>query len=487
MSGRGSLFFASLSTETNSFSGIPTRYEDFAAEMRRGESVLYGEDGDARPDTLAILNFAESRGLTVVPSLCAAAPPGAPTDDDAYHRLRDEILNDLRAASDVRAVLLGLHGAMMAQSCTDCEGDILAQVRLIVGSEVPVVAVLDPHAHLTARMVESADFLVFMKEYPHTDGLERTAEALDVIAGLLDGSLTLAHAVHNCELLGFFPTNRSPMREFVDGLFDKEQDPDVVSVSFIHGFPWGDTLDVGAKVLVYTRGDAHKAKTIASATADEIKAIRDRTMFPTLSVDEAIDAITPEAGDPVVFGDISDNPGGGAPGDSTFILEALLREDVRNVAVGCLYDPASVAACHEAGVGNQVQLSLGGKVDEHSGQPVSAMATVKGVAKSASMNVADIVEFPMGDTAWVSVRGIDVVLMSTRTQTYAPHALTHLGVDLHSKDAIFVKSTNHFQAFFDDIASEIHYVNTPGAIDYDLTRVPYRVFDKPYYPRSSAA
>ena len=481
----GNLFFASLRTETNSFSSIPTRYEDFANDYLRGDEILFDADGEVRPSMRALLEFAESRNLEVLPGISASAAPGAPTDDDAYERLRDDMLADLRECNDIRAVLLGLHGAMMSQSCPDCEGDVLQRVRQIVGPTVPVAAVLDPHAHLTASMVESADFLVFMKEYPHTDGFERTNEALAVIGQILDGRLQLDYAVVDCELLGFFPTNRSPMRGFVDGLFEKEQDPDVVSISFVHGFPWGDSPDLGAKVLVYTAGDAAKAENIAGRVRDEIRSIKNETMFETTTIDEAIAIIRSSSEGPIVFGDVSDNPGGGAPGDSTFVLDALLSRGVDSAVVGCLHDPEAIALCHAAGVGAELPLSIGGKLSEFSGRPIEATALVRGTAENAVMNVADVAEFPMGDTAWVSVDGIDIVLISTRVQTYAPHALTHLGLELHDKKAIFVKSTNHFQAFFGELASEVHYVSAPGAIDFDLKRVPYRVFDKPYYPRGA--
>ena len=482
----GKLFYASLSTETNSFSSIPTRLTDFEDDMSRGRDVLYDADGHVRPGVAPLIELARRRSFDVIASLSASAAPGAPTDDVAYRQLRDEILSDLADTPDVRAVLLSLHGAMMAESEPDCEGDILERIRATVGADTPVVAILDPHAHLTDRMVANADFLVFMKEYPHTDGLERTEEALAVIEGLLDRTLSLEHGIHNCELLGFFPTNRSPMREFVDGLFEKERDPEVVSISFVHGFPWGDSPDVGAKVLVYTAGDAGKAKDVAQAVAAELDLIRDDTMFETVTIPEALEIVGSASEGPVVFGDVSDNPGGGAPGDSTFILEALIAADTKQVVVGCLFDPECVGRCHAAGVGNEVALEIGGKASEFSGKALNVKATVRGIAADAMMNVADVVEFPMGDTAWVSVDNIDIVMISTRTQTYSPHALTHLGLSLDDKKAVFVKSTNHFQAFFQEIASDVHYVNTPGAIDFDLGRIPYRVFDKPYYPRSPA-
>ncbi len=484
----GRLFYSSLMTETNSFSNIPTTYASFEESgILRSSEILYDADGAPRPSAAPLLSFAEEQALSIAPGLAASAEPGAPTEHADYCALRDEMLDALAGAMPVKAVLLALHGAMMSTAELDCEGDILRRVRRVVGPAVPVAAVLDPHAHLTALMVEQADFLVFMKEYPHTDGIERTRDALDVIRRLLDGSLALEVAVHNCELLGFYPTHDEPMRSFVDRLLDCESEDDVVSVSFIHGFPWGDNPDVGSKVLVYTDRSPALAKDVAARLSDHIWQIRDRTMFDTVDVGETVRMIDANAAKPAVFADVADNPGGGAAADSTFILKALLDSGVTGVALGLIFDPESVRRCHRAGVGQPVRLQIGGKRSAFSGMPVDVRARVRGLASDARMDVAGIVDFAMGDTAWVCANGVDIVMISVRVQTYSPHGFTHLGIDLAAATAIVVKSTNHFRAFFDDVAGSVHYVNTPGALNYDFADLRYQVFDRPYYPRRQTA
>ena len=170
------VFFAGLATETNSFSSIPTAERAFALGQRRGEAVfrdrgMYGEMARVLQD------LAAAEGGSVTPGLFAFAQPGAPTVQPVYERLRDALLDDLRAAAPVDMVILFLHGAMISQDCWDCEGEIIARVRQIVGPSVPVGVVLDPHAHLTPAMVEQATVLCFQKEYPHVDGLARLADA----------------------------------------------------------------------------------------------------------------------------------------------------------------------------------------------------------------------------------------------------------------------------------------------------------------------
>jgi len=477
------LFFSGLIAETSSFSDIPVTLRDYLPDLRRGVACIQDDAGETRPSAKPLVDFAAIHGLGVVAGLTASGPVGAPTQHRDYVELRDEILKALRAAMPVGAVFLSLHGAMMSTECEDCEGDILARVRDIVGGAAPIGVVLDPHAHLTAAMIDNADIMAFLKEYPHVDGLERTQEVLAIMGGMLGGRISPTPAVFDCRLMGFFPTQNEPMRGFVDGLHRHEHADGVLSVSFVHGFPWGDMPDAGAKVLVYTDAAPSAAHVLARTIHDEIWAIKDRTMPAMISISEAVALCAALHERPLVLADLADNPGGGAPSDSTFLLRAVLDAGVEGVAIGLLYDPQAVIACHQVGPGGSLQLRIGGKTSRFSGTPIDLEVEVVNVATDAMMDVAEGARFPMGDTAWVRAEGVDIVLSSLRLQMYAPAGFSHLGLDPASRRALIVKSSNHFQAFFQPIAGQVAYVSTPGAIDFDFARLPYRRMSKPFYPR----
>src|SRR5215469_4895505 len=181
------VFFAGLATETNSFSSIPTSEAAFALGQRRGEAV-FGDRGMYGEMARALRELVDAEGGQVSPGLFAFAQPAAPTVQSVYERLRDALLDDLKAAMPVDMVLLFLHGAMISQGCWDCEGEILSMVRERVGPDVPVGVVLDPHAHLTTTMLEQATVLCFQKEYPHIDGLARLTDAWNVCLRVLRGA-----------------------------------------------------------------------------------------------------------------------------------------------------------------------------------------------------------------------------------------------------------------------------------------------------------
>ena len=204
-------------------------------------------------------------------------------------------------------------------------------------------------------------------------------------------------------------------------------------------------------------------------------------------MDAAVVAASKARSKPIILADIADNPGGGAPSDSTFILRALLDAGVRNVALGLLYDPLAVKMCHEVGAGGRLQLRLGGKVSRFSGAPVDLSAEVVDVRRAARMRVVEGVDFPMGDTAWIRAQGIDIILSSQRLQMYAPDGFEHIGLDPETCQTLVIKSSNHFRAFFGSMVEEIIDVATPGAIQFDFENIPYRKLRKKRHPRDAIA
>jgi microcystin degradation protein MlrC len=475
------VFFAGLATETNSFSSIPTAEAAFALGQRRGEAV-FGDRGMYGEMARALRELAEAEGGSVIPSLFAFAQPAAPTVQAVYERLRDMLLDDLRAAMPVDMVMLFLHGAMISQDCWDCEGEILAMVRQIVGPATPVGVVLDPHAHLTEAMLGAATVLCFQKEYPHIDGVARIGDAFRICRSVLAGEVRLAYAVHDCRMVSFWPTQSGPMRGFVDRMLAREGRDGILSISFVHGFPWGDTPVTGAKMLVYTDGDRGKAADLARELGEEIWELRDETKIKQLPLGEALARMAAVNLGPLVVADIADNAGGGAPADSTFVAREILARGLTDVGLALFYDPQAVAFCHEVGVGAEIDLRVGGKLGPSSGDPLDVRATVRGLAKNATqVGLSGLVG--LGDAAWIEVAGVHFILCSQRTQCFHPTAFTALGLDPTTLRSIVVKSTNHFRAGFDAIATDTVYVDSPGAIRSDFAAIPYQRFTAPYWPR----
>ena len=481
------VFSGSLATETNTFGPMPTGMASF---KDRG----YYPAGQ-HPDQMTFFSGplwaarlrGKDAGWTLIEGLVAGAQPSGITTRHAYETLRDELLADLRGALPVDMVVLGLHGAMVADGYPDCEGDLLQRVRALVGPDVVVGAELDPHNHLTPEMVSHADILVAFKEYPHTDVLERGLEVVDLCAALVAKKIEPVAAVVDCEMVVTVHTSREPARSFVDKLQALEGHDGVLSISITHGFPWGDVPEMGTKVLVYTDGDQAQADALARRLADELIAMRERLEVPYPGVDAALDQALAFDGGPVVLADSADNPGGGAASDSTFILRRLVERGIRNAAVGPLWDPIAVRIAFEAGVGARLAMRIGGKVSPMSGDPMDLMCTVKALHVDMVMTGLANAPMPLGDCALLEAEGIEMVLITLRNQAMGTDLFTQLGCDLAAKKIIVVKSSQHFYASFSKVAKHVIYTDAPGSVARDLRTLPYRHVRLPKWPLGERA
>ncbi len=476
------VFIAGLDTETNTFAPIPTGRHAFA------EGFIAHGDATRRPENYcsAQLNVwrrrAEERGWEVAESLCAFAEPGGIVVRSVYEEFRDEILADLRRAMPVDIVALALHGAMVAAGYDDCEGDILARVREIVGANVPIGAELDLHCHITEAMLRHATALVAYKEYPHIDIPARAEDLFSLLADAATGRTRPVMASFDCRMINTYRTTEQPLRGFVDRMLALEGRDGILSVSLCHGFPWGDVAEIGAKVVVIADGDRGKAERLARRLGEEFVAMREAIAPRFLTMDEALDRALAIDGGPVVIADVSDNAGGGAPGDATFFLKRVRERGLRNVASAFYWDPVAVRSAMEAGLGATFELRIGGKSGPASGDPVDLRVTVKGLADRLTQRFGQA-PVEMGASAWVAADGIDLVLTSLRTQVFHPEGMTGLGLDPTRRKLVIVKSTQHFHAGFAPIAKAILYAAPPGALSPDFTAIPYSKLTRPYWPK----
>ena len=477
------IFTTTLITETNTFAPSPTGLGGYASF-----GIYHGDASKVAPDGLGVgiaelRKLAAAQGHEIVESLSTMAQPAGRTVQQVYESFREEILADLRAALPVDAVLLILHGAMIAEHCDDCEGELIEAVRALVGDEVPIGVELDLHCHFTEQMQRNANVIICYKEYPHTDIIERLREVFALTVATAEGRVRPVTAVHDCRMVGKWHTTTEPMAGFVKHMQSLEGRDGVLSVSFGHGFPWGDVAETGARIWVVTDNDEAQAQRIAAQLGQMLWDMREAARPAGLSIDDALDRALAGGGGPVVLADVADNPGGGAPCDSTFILQRLVERGIRDVALGCVYDMGAVQVCREAGVGTRLTLRIGGKLGVSSGAPLDLTVTVRALADEHHQSMGGM-QRPLGSAAWVSTDdNVDIVLMTVREQTIAPTAFTGLGIDLASKRIVVVKSAQHFHAEFAPIAREVLYVSAPGALTPDFANIPYRVRSPNYWPR----
>ncbi|WP_192923664.1 M81 family metallopeptidase [Sinorhizobium meliloti] len=479
------IFTAALATETNTFSPI-------CIDRRAFEASLYAPPGK-HPETPTLCTapitvgrrVTAQKGWELIEGTAAWADPAGLVNRQTYEDLRDEILGQLRSALPVDAVVLGLHGAMVADGCEDTEGDLLQRVREIVGADVLVCAELDPHSHLTTRRAAAADFFVFFKEFPHTDFVERAEDLWRIAIDTLEGRVTPVMSIFDCRMIDVFPTSRDPMRSFVDKLMQIERDDaDVLSLSVVHGFMAGDVAEMGTKMLVVTNGKAEKGEALARELGLELFSRRGTYRMPEIDERQAVaQALAAPAG-PVVIADMWDNPGGGTAGDATVVLEELIARNATDTAIGTIWDPMAVQICMAAGEGAEIPLRFGAKSGPGTGRPIDGIVKVVKLVRNAEMRFGESFA-PFGDAVHIRLHGIDIILNTTRAQSFDPSLFSVMGIDPTSKKILVIKSTNHFFASFSKIASEILYCSAGTPYPNDPARTPYRRARRDIWPMTT--
>lgn len=470
---------AGIVHETNTYCKEPTFANEFY--QLRGKRLL--ETRGQESDVGGAVDACERLGIEPVPLLYAGAQPSGTIDRVAYDTFKQEILDGLANNGVIDGVMLCLHGAGVVEGIQDLEGDLARAVRVQVGEAVPVVASFDLHGNITRDMADALDGVFACHHYPHIDLHKRSAEAVALIQRMLEENFRpVTHVASAPMLISFATTFLGPGKAKLAQILLAEEESGVIDVSWFHGFPYTDTVHVGTFVAVTTEGDREQARRIAEALAEGLWADRETFRPRSLSADEAVVAARLEAAkteQPVVIHETSDNCGGGAPGDGTHLLRAMLDAKLDNACFGFLVDPEVASVCHEAGVGARLQISLGGKYDDLHGAPLELTAYVKSLHdgrirmrvmfKGAPLN--------LGPMARLVVDGMDVIVASRRSQTFDIEPFLAVGIDVLNYDFVALKSSAHFRAGFQDLAGAIVTADPPG-----LTTLKIEVFPRERAP-----
>jgi len=189
-------------------------------------------------------------------------------------------ISQIEAALPLDMIALSMHGAMVAEGYDDCEGDMLQRIRNIAGNKVAIGLELDPHCHLSEKMLRNSDAIVMFKEYPHTDFLERAHELLKILEDKVNRKVDPVMSVYDCHMISTYHTTRDPMKSFVQKIKALEKKDGILSISIAHGFPWADVSDIGTKILVITDGDPVTGAALAKELGQELFSMRGHGIIP---------------------------------------------------------------------------------------------------------------------------------------------------------------------------------------------------------------
>jgi microcystin degradation protein MlrC len=476
--------------ETNTFSIRRTDIAAFeAGRLSIGDDGLEGFDG-TNTGVAGCLECAATYGWHMTHAISALAGPSGLVTRSAFDTITCHILDQARKGT-FDGVLLPLHGAMVTEDSEDGEGDLLRRLREVIGPDIPVAITLDLHANVTEQMCALAQIIVSYKTYPHIDMRETARHAGDILQRTMSGEIapiTLrAHRPMLVEANGG-RTDVGPMIERLERARAYESQPQVYAVSINAGFENSDIAEVGPTVLVTCEGDLNAHQTFAEDIADDIWAKRADVINTYYTVDEVatIAADFVSIGDPLIIADYADNPGGGAYGDSTALLDAMLRHGVHNACFGPMVDPAVAKMLHEHEVGETVNVQLGGKTDPLiGGGPLSLSGKIRLLSNGECVGdgpMRDGQTMNFGKTCVLNVDGIDVLVVSEAMQMYDQQQFRAFGIDPSIKSVVALKSMQHFRAAFEPIAAKVITCDSGALCTTRFEELPFKNVPRPLYP-----
>jgi microcystin degradation protein MlrC len=474
------ILVGAIGHESNTFTPFLTTMGDFY--VLHAPEIL---EGSLWPSALAgIVDTLHARDVELVPTISAGAMPGGVVERGAYEGFKRSILEQ---AHDVDGVCLFLHGAMRAEGLDYCENDLLRDLRAQIGPEVPVSIALDMHANIVREMAENADAMVAYHTAPHTDMYETGEKAAWMLLQILEQDVRTRIGFAKVPFLlpgEMAQTALDPMASMMRLAAEIEAQPGVLSTSLANGHCWADVPDIGVAAVVVTDGDAALAQREASRLASAFWARRAEFGFSAEAypVAEAVRAAMTAEQQPVYLSDSGDNPGAGGTTDVPVLLGELLDQGASNVVVASIWDLAAVEACMEAGVGHEVTLSVGGKLDTENGSPLEVTGTVRLLSDGHRYQGGQRAPWGGGGpVAVLNVHGIDVVLSSTRLSFGDPAQLRALGLEPFEYRIVVLKR-GYLTAPFQAISERSILALTPGATNCDLRQVTFHRVQRPMYP-----
>ncbi len=483
------ILIARLNHETNTFSPVPTPLEAFAPTY--GEQALRDNLG-MRTAMAAFIDLARGLGATLVTPVSAMSNPSGPVHAAAYDELTRRIVE---AVPGCDAILLDLHGAMVAENSPDGEGDLLERMRAAAPG-VPIGVALDLHGNITPKMIANADVMVGFKTYPHIDMYETGEHAGRLLLAMLQGRERYSVRWHQLPMMGHTlrsTTLQGAMLRAVDAARAAEVGG-VPAVSVFAGFSLADIETPFMSVVVTGLADAPEA---AQAAADRIAAAiwseRAEFVYDSEPLDQSLQraqALAEGASRPVLLLDHSDNCMSGGTCDAMDVLQAALAEGLSDIAVGPLCDPQAVAELVTAGVGAQLTVHLGNKVPltqlNVAKEPVAMTGTVRAISDGEYTVTGPIYtgqRCAMGRTVLFDTGAAQIVVTEKTHEPWDLGVFSCVGVNPTAHRFVLLKSRMYCRPVFVPLSHALVECDSPtGVTSSNYALFPFRNVRRPVFP-----
>ena len=477
--------FGGIMHESNTFSSTHTDLKAFSQTL--GIDIISAWK-DTHHEIGGFIQCTEKQDVNGIPTLMATATPAGPVTDDAFEKLTSLLIQQLKSIESIDGILLALHGAMVVESYSDGDGEVLNRLRKVFGESLPIVVTLDHHANVSQKMVDKSTALVIYKTNPHIDQRERGIQAGELLLRILKEDVIPTQALAKPPMILnilYQNTSAEPMSTIINNAGQLENDADILVANVAAGYPYADVAEIGPSFIVVTDDEPQLAQIEANKLSDMLWTNRNQLSLNLPDASVAVKQATQSQKYPVILVEMGDNIGGGSTGDSTIILDELIEQNASGYVV-VLCDPESVETCRQTGVGNEVSLVVGGKTDDLHGEPVSIQGKVRllhdGHFIETEPRHGGQRYHNQGLTAVVQVNDSLLVLTSKRQTPFSLQQLLSLGINPKEMQMIVVKAAIAYRAAYEPIAGKIIEVDTPGLTAVNPQHFSYQNVRRPLFP-----
>lgn len=482
------LVIALMSHETNTFSPVPTPWERFADEASNfGEAAIQAYQGTNTP-IAAYIDLARDVGAEIELPIAAEARPSGPVTAETYEFMSNAILEAVGRGCD--AVMLALHGAMVAETTADGEGTLLRRIRA-VAPEVPMCVTCDLHANVTQEMVDNCDALIGYKTYPHIDMYDVGHQIGRVLLDQLAGKAKPVMAWGNRPMLPHtlcMGHEFEPMKTLQQMACATGREG-ALAASVFGGFPLADIEAAGLSTVVVADGDREAARAVVNRLLDAAWERREEFVYHGEPLAEAVARAKQLTDGPIILLDHADNCASGGTQDVMTVIAEVLRQELEDVAVAAIWDPEAVQEMTKAGVGAAVRLALGGKSDMPSlglkGAPLEVTGTVRHLSDGEFIvrgPMATGRTVRMGPSAVLDTGKVEIVVISRHTEPSDVGVFTSVGIDPSAKRYLLLKSRLHWRAAFGPLARQTVTCDGVGVTSSDYSLFQFRHLRRPIFP-----
>jgi microcystin degradation protein MlrC len=437
----------------------------------------------------AFIDAAKSECAEIVTPISASANPSGVVSAAAYDAICKAIVD---AAPGCDAIMLDLHGAMVAENSSDGEGDLLERLRGVVPN-VPIAVALDLHGNVTQKMIDNADVIVSFKTYPHIDMYETGAHAARLLLAAMHGRARPVLTWRRLPLLSHTlrsATEAGAMKRAVDAARSAEEQG-MLAVSILAGFSLADIAAPCMSVVVVGNGDQTEADAIAHRIAQQIWDERNGFVYESPPLEQSVaqaKMMATGASKPVLLLDHGDNCMSGGTCDTMDLFEEAMRQGLNGVVSGPLCDPQAVAELIAAGVGETVTVAVGNKRKAgfaSARAPVSITGIVRAITDGEYIITGPTYTGQrafMGRAAVLETGRARLVLTERTHEPWDLGVFESVGIDPRRTRFLLLKSRMYCRPVFEPISAGLVECDSRGVTSSDYRLFPFRNLDRPVFP-----